>query len=322
MNKFKWLDLQLFAEGGEGGSGASTGENNGAADHQALVDLGVPLNKIRKSAKYSIPKVEQPKVENEQVATVDSPSEAQDKPTRMTWDEIKADPEYNKEIQAIVQNRVKQAKQSEEKMQKIAPMLEVLARKYGQDPSNIDLEALNKAINDDDDYYEDKAFKMGVPVETAKKIDQQERDTKRQQVLQQKTEEEQRIADHLKKLEDQGNELKKTFPSFNLRTELQNPMFARLTAPGVGLSVEQAYYAIHRQEIDALRNETIAKMTAEKMSASIQAGQRRPQENGVSSQAASATTFDYRTASKEQREAFKKDLKMRMARGEKVFPQG
>ncbi|MBR2871014.1 MAG: hypothetical protein IKB98_06550, partial [Clostridia bacterium] len=117
-------------------------------------------------------------------------------------------------------------------------------------------------------------------------------------------------------------ELKKTFPNFNFRVELQNPMFARLTAPGVGLSVEQAYYAIHRQEIDAVRNETIAKKTAERLSASIQAGQQRPQENGMSSQASSGITFDYRAMSKEQREAFKKDLKARLARGEKVFPQG
>ena len=319
----KWLNLQLFADG-EGGGEASTVGNSVDDGQQALIDLGVPQSKIRKNAKYSAPKVESPKTEEKQVAPVDSPSEEKEEtpPKRMTWDEIKADPEYNKEIQAIVQNRVKTAKQTEEKLQQIMPMLEVLARKHGQDPSNIDLEALNKAVNDDNDYYENKAFEMGVPVETAKKIDQQERDAKRQQALEKRTQEEQKIAEHLNKLEQQGLELKKTFPNFNLRTELQNPMFARLTAPGVGLSVEQAYYAIHRQEIDAIRNETIARQTAEKLSASIQAGQRRPQENGMSSQASSATTFDYRTASKEQREAFKKDLKMRMARGEKVFPQG
>lgn len=323
MKDIKWLlNLQLFAEGGEGGEAAS-GDNSVDAEQQALLDLGVPKSKIRKKAKVQAPVQVEQAQEQEQPATVDTPTEEQvDTPKRMTWDEIKADPEYNKEIQAIVQNRVKAAKQSEEKLQQILPTLELLARKYGQDPNNIDLQALNKAVNDDDKYYEDKAFEMGIPVETAKKLDQQEREAKRQEIQAQRTAEEQRIAEHIQKLEQQGNELKKTFPNFNLRVELQNPMFARLTAPGVGLSVEQAYYAIHRQEIDAVRNETIAKKTAERLSASIQAGQQRPQENGMSSQASSGITFDYRAMSKDQREAFKKDLKARLARGEKVFPQG
>ena len=179
MKLFKWLNLQLFAEGGEGGEGAAqTGDNSVDAEQQELLDLGVPKDKIRKRAKVKAPSVsgtqtheEQPT--QEQVASADNPTEETqtDKPQRMSWDEIKADPEYNKEIQAIVQSRLKNAKQSEETLAKVTPMLEVLARKYNLDAENIDYDKLNKAVNDDNAYYENRALELGVPVETAKKIE-------------------------------------------------------------------------------------------------------------------------------------------------------
>ena len=114
--------------------------------------------------------------------------------------------------------------------------------------------------------------------------------------------------------------MKKVFPNFDLRTELQNPAFARMTSPNVGISVEDAYYAIHRNEIQQASMRATAQQTAQKISNSIQAGQRRPTENGTSSQAPSVTTFNYRNASKEQREALKRQIREAGARGEKVYP--
>ncbi len=94
-------------------------------------------------------------------------------------------------------------------MSKITPALELLARKHNMDPANIDYDALAKAINDDRDYYEDKALEMGVPVETAMKIDQQERETARKQVQEQRTLQEQKIQEHIEKLEQQGENFKR-----------------------------------------------------------------------------------------------------------------
>ena len=326
MSKFEKLNLQLFAEGGEGGDGA-TAENSVDSAQQELLALGVPKDKIRK-AKVKAPstpiatEVEEKQTQG-QVATAENPSEGTktDKPKRMSWDEIMADEEYNKEMQKTIQSRLRNAKSSEETLNKVMPTLELLARKYGQDPAKIDFEALNKAVNDDNDYYENRALELGVPIEQAKKIDQQERETARQQAIEQRTLEQQKIENHIRKLEQQGEQMKKVFPNFDLRRELQNPTFARLTAPSVGLSVEDAYYAVHRAEIDAARNEVVAQKTAQKISASIQAGQRRPMENGMSAQAPSVTTFDYSKASKEQREALKRQIRLAAAKGEKVFPQ-
>ena len=325
MFEKKWLNLQLFAgEGaGNGGSdGATTGENAVDPGQQRLLELGVPKEKLRKNRAYQAPA----KAENITNAEPNQqPPTATDNPTeepktepkaRMSWDEIMADPEYNKQMQAVVQSRLRSAKGAEDTLGKLTPALELLARKHGQDPANIDYDALAKSISDDESFYEDKALQMGVSVETAKKIDQQERDTARQQREQAQTLEQQKFQQHIIKLEQQGEAMKKVFPNFDLRTELQNPAFARMTSPNVGISVEDAYYAVHRNEIQAASMQVTAQKTAEKISNAIRSGSNRPAENGTTGQAPSVTTFDYRSMSPEQR----KSLKDRIRSGEKIYP--
>ena len=334
MFKNKWLNLQLFAgegAGDGGGEGAATGVEAVDPGQQRLLELGVPADKIRKNRAYKLntpaqktatagqDKGQEPK--QEQAAAADPTEEKKtDAPARMSWDEIMKDPEYNKQMQAVVQSRLRSAKGAEDTLGKLAPALELLARKHGQDPANPDYEALAKAISDDESYYEDKALEMGVSVQTAMRIDQQERDTARQQREEARTLEQQKFQQHIIKLEQQGEEMKKVFPNFDLRTELQNPVFARMTSPNVGISVQDAYYAIHRNEIQTAAVQVTAQKTAQKISNAIQAGSRRPAENGTSGQAPSVTTFDYSKASAEQRKAFKEHIRSEAAQGRKVYP--
>lgn len=337
MTNEKWLNLQLFAgegagAGGEGGEGANTGDNANADAGQRLRELGVPDSVLRKRARYAAKAPEptaktaeeEPKAaENtQQDAAAENPTEEKtdNTPARMSWDEIMADPEYNRQMQAVVQSRLKSAKGAEEALAKLTPALELLARKHKLDPSNMDYEALTKAISDDDSYYEDRALQMGTSVETAKKIDQQERDTARQKKAEELTLQEQKIRNHFAGLEQQAKEFQKIIPGFDLQTELKNSVFLRMTSPNVGISVRDAYYAVHHDEMQTAAMQATAKATAQNISNNIQARQRRPDENGISGQAPSATTFDYSKASPEQREAFKRDLRARMARGEKVYP--
>ena len=345
MHKNKWFWLQLFAgegggaaggtgaSGGEGGGdGAVSGDNNGlAAEDQRLLELGVPEEKLRKRAKRASAKLPEGAVRTapkeiakpqEQVATAEeNPTEEKtNAPTRMSWEEIMADPEYNKQMQSVVQSRLKNAKAAEENLAKLTPALELLARRHGLDAANMDYEAIAKAINDDDSYYEDLALEKGVTLETAKRIDQQERDHARQQREEARNLEQQKLHNHFMKLEQQGEALKQVFPNFDLRKELQNPVFARMTSPNVGVSVEDAYHAVHRREIMQAGMQVTAQQTAQKISNAIQAGSRRPDENGTSGQSASVTTFDYSKASKEQREALKREIYAAKARGEKLYP--
>lgn len=337
MTNFKWLNLQLFAgegagTGGEGGGeAAATGDNATVDAGQRLRELGVPEDKIRRRARYAAKapeapaktEPEEPKAAEEtaQDAAAENPTEdVTETPARMSWDEIMKDPEYNKQMQLTIQNRLKSAKGAEESLAKLTPALELLARKHGLDPANMDYDALTKAISDDNSYYEDKALQMGTSVETAKQIDQQERDTARQKKAEELSIQEQKMRNHFASLENQAKEMQKVVPNFDLQTELKNPAFLRMTSPNVGISVRDAYYAVHHDEMQAAAMQATAKATAQNISNNIQARQRRPDENGISGQAPSATTFNYRNASPEQREAFKKDLRARMARGEKVYP--
>lgn len=334
MRYLKWLDLQLFAEGGDGGGeGAAAGDNAVDAGQQRLLELGVPAEKIRKRAKKpeaaspggAVLTQGQKQQAQQDAAAANKEASKTDTPSRMSWDEIMADPEYNKEMQAVVKarlnaERAKSDKDSESKLQKLAPALEVMARKYGMDVENLDYDALAQAVNNDKQYYEDKAIEMGVSTETAMEVDQKERTRVRQEREEARTLEQQKIAEHIQKLEQQGEAMKATFPNFDLRKELQNPAFARMTSPNVGVSVEDAYYAVHRREIQAAAMQVTAQKTAQKISNSIQAGQRRPAENGTSGQAASVTSFDYSKASKAEREALKQRIRAAAARGEKIYP--
>ena len=333
MSKDKWLNLQLFAgegAGGDGGAdGAAQGETSADAGRQRLLELGVPEAKIRKNRAYKVnTPAQKPAAEAvqdsakeqkpEQAATAENPTEENktNAPTRMSWEEIMADPEYNKQMQSVVQSRLRSAKGAEETLGKLTPALELLARQHGQDPANIDYDALVKAISDDDSFYEDKALEMGVSVETARKIDQQERDTTRKQREEQRTLEQQKVDNRFNQIYQQSEEIKKTFPNFDLKTELQNPVFARMMAPDMPFTVDDAYYAVHRNEIQSAAMQVTAQTVAKKISNAIQSGSRRPNENGTSGQAPSVTTFDYRSMSPEQR----KSLKDRIRSGEKIYP--
>jgi hypothetical protein len=354
MSKFTWLGLQLFGgEGAGAGTGAGTGTagasdgaatgeaaaNTGVKDEavdaeQRLRELGVPEDKIKKhrarrSGAAKLPEgavrteaeVQQQQTGQDAVAieggAEENPAEA---PERMTWDEIMADPEYNKQMQQTVQARLKTAKAAEDTLSKLQPALELIAEKYKLDPANLDADALAEAISSDDDYYEQKAMELGVSPDIAKKLDQLERETARQRAAEQRSLEEQAIQNHLLKLHQQGEAMKAIFPNFDLQTELQNPVFAKMTAPNVGISVEDAYKAVHHKEIAQALTQAAVKNATQKVSNAIQSGQNRPDEAGASGRAASVTNFDYSKASKEEREALKKEIRAAAARGEKIYP--
>lgn len=323
--------LQLFAEG-EGGDGAATGVNTADAGQQRLLELGVPADKIRKNRAYTRrnpePHAQEATETNgEQAAAAENTEEApaaESAPKRMSWEEILADPEYKKEydknMQGAIQGRLKTAKAAEENLAALAPALELIARKHGQNTENIDYKALAKAVCDDDAMYEELAVQMGTDVNTARKIDDLEREKARNQKQEQQRLEQQKVREHMQGLVRQGDELKKVYPGFDLQKELQNPDFVKWTSPGFGLTAEQAYYALHYKEIQAATAQAVVKETTKRISNDIQSGQRRPAENGASGQAPSVATFDYRKASREQREAFKKRILSEAANGRKVYP--
>lgn len=124
------------------------------------------------------------------------------------------------------------------------------------------------------------------------------------------------VRSHYASLQQQGREMAGRYAGFDLQKELDDPVFFKLTGPEVGLSVEDAYMAMHHREL----TQAIAEGTKRELSNAIRAGAARPGEHGISGSAAAVTGFDYRNADRSQRRAFKQQIYSAAARGEKIYP--
>ncbi len=113
---------------------------------------------------------------------------------------------------------------------------------------------------------------------------------------------------HFARLTKEAEELKKTFPDFDLTREMKNPAFVRLTAPETGVSVKDAYYAIHGEDIQRESMMYAALQASRRIAASVQAGASRPVENGIQGSAPVVIGVDIRGMSKKQREEYRRRI--------------
>ena len=288
-NLFQWLNLQLFAEGsgGDGGTaaGGEMGVTEGAANPQGQVQVtdadGTTAQNIDRQAEF-------------------------DKLIKGEYKDL-----YDAKMQDTIQKRLKGTKETVEKYESLSPTLEMLAKKYGVE--NGDFEALNKAIEEDDSYYEEEALEKGISVQQLKEIRKMEKEN----AVLKKQMQEQAAKENAHKLYaswmEQAEKTKGVYPSFDLNAEMQNPKFVDLLrVPGV--DVRTAYELIHKDEIIAGAMQFAAKTVEKKVTDRIAANGTRPAENGMSSQGASLTKSDVSQLSK----AEILEIQRRVARGEKV----
>ena len=309
---FPKLNLQLFAEGagaGDGGTGAEGAQGVTAA--AALPQTkGVKANPLA-DVKYGIQddgegKVPAAEGQNTQTATPNREAEFE----ALIKGEYKD--LYDARIQDTIQKRLKGSKETVDKYNALTPTLELLARKYGVKDAG-DIEALNKAINDDDTYFEDEALEKGITVEQLKEIKRMERenaDLRRQM-------QEQRTQENANKLYaawmEQAEATKQVYPSFNLEAEIKgNPKFVDLLKSNI--DVRTAYEVIHKDDIISGAMQFTAQQVEKKLANKIMAGGNRPSENGMSSQGAAVVKSDVSQLSKEDRA----EIIRRVQRGEKI----
>ncbi len=331
--------LQFFAEGaaagdgGEGGAASATGVNSGDAGRaedaaRSLEEMGVPKDRAeayraRKAKAQGMTSDGEGTLQSAQSADC-SPEEgtaAEVKPAEqaekgqdaaargLKWEDVIADPEINKKLQETVSGRTKKLRGA---LDELAPALAVIGSQYGidmTDMSKADFKALAKAVTEDDRYYESKALEMGADVKLVKRMENLEADKRRRDAEDAQRRQDEALRSHYDGLRAQAEELKKQFPGFNLEAELNNPAFMRMTSPGGGLSVKQAYYAVHADEITAAKQAETARQVSAAISNSIRAGQRMPQENGAGSKAAGGVAAKpYSQMNAKEREAYRKLL--------------
>lgn len=303
------LSLQLFADGGAGaGAGdGGTAEGQGVTGAAALPQTkGVKSNPLA-NVKYGIQPEEAASAAEVQTETVAQPDRNAEfeKLIKGEYKDL-----YDARVQDTVQKRLKGTKETVDKYNALTPTLELLAKKYGVDAADID--ALTKAISDDDAYYEQEAMEKGMTVQQLKEVKKMERENAE---LKAQMEEAQR-QENGKKLYaawmQQADEAKKVYPSFDLRTEMNNQKFVDLLRSNI--DVRTAYEVVHKDEIIPAAMQFTAKTVEQKLTNKIMANGARPSENGMSSQSAAVTKSDVSKLTKLDID----EVSRRVARGERV----
>lgn len=298
------LDLQLFAEGagaGDGGTGVSgSGESAVAAVQQTKGVKNDPYANVMFGKQES--------AQTTDVQTEDTTVDRNAKFKELIKGEYKD--LYDAEVQGIVQKRLKNSQETVDRYNELAPTLETLAKKYGVDAS--DIKALNKAIEEDDSYFEEEALEKGITVEQLKEYRKMERENKELHKMMEQ-QQKQANADKLyAKWMDEASKAKAVYPTFNLSEEMQNPKFLDLITNNV--DVRTAYEVTHNDEIISGAMQFTAKTVEKKIADSIAAGSRRPTENGMRSQSAAVVKDDVTRLKPSDID----EINRRVARGEKI----
>ena len=169
---------------------------------------------------------------------------------------------FKKRTQGIIDKRFKNLKSLEESQAKQKPIFDFLSAKYGTDPSNID-ELLEKMQSD-----------SSPKIESAPEVaDKKTTSVNRDEFIAQKAK---MLA---ARWAEEGEQLKKIFPSFDFKNELNNPAFASLLKSG--LPLRKAYTAAHSDEILKSAVSGTAKKAALQTLQSIRANGNRASENGL-----------------------------------------
>lgn len=298
------LDLQLFADGAAGDSGTGEGTNAGVTEAAAALQ-----NKGRKNpladVKYGIQDEEQPPV---------AEAEEEEGPDRESAFEelIKGEYKdlYERRMQDVIQKRLKSTKDTMDRYKALTPVLEMLESRYGVKAG--DAEALRKAIEEDDNYYEAEAAQRGMPVEQYKAIRKMEMENQRLRQAMSEQESRENASRLYQQWLEQEQDMRQVYPQFDLQSELENEQFLQLMRSGIDMRT--AYEVIHKDEIIPAAMQFAAKTAERKVVNKIRANGSRPMENGVQDQSASLVKTDVSQLSKADRE----EIDRRVARGEKI----
>ena len=300
------LNLQLFAEGtgGDGGTGAegAKGATATAAVSQTTKGAKNPLADV----KYGIQEESTPAAEVNNIATDDRNARFE----ALIKGEFKD--LYDARMQDTIQKRLKGTKETVDKYNALSPTLEMLGKKYGVDAT--DIEALNKAIEEDDSYYEEEALERNISVQQLKEIKKMERENAQIRARLQEQDKRDEFIRKVTLAEQQAMVAKQTYPSLDFKHELNNnPEFFDLVM-NRGIDVGNAYLVTHKDEIIPAAMQYTAKQVEQKITNKMIANGARPVENGNSSQSASVTKRDVSSLTK----ADIAEIERRVARGEKI----
>ena len=340
------MNLQKFAEGGDGGAGAAEGgaaeaaapavqepalrpaqerlaRRSGALKGKAAGGENPPQppaggSPLKEGASGS--ESDPAEAEKHQEPAKEPKAEKTPEERRRAFGEM-VQGEYSDVFQEMMQRAIDKATENIRQNPQVARLTQALANAYGVDTDDMDglIEAVENGRVKDEKYYEDLAQQRGVSVKTARELDKMESDLKRSntrnaqlQAMQQEATRQQRVSQIQAQWEAQAAQLKTQYPDFELQEVLANEQVADLMRRGV--SLPDAYRAAYFDHIMQQATAQTAQKVEQGVAARIQQRASRPGENGTRPGGAVTTHVDVASMSRRQLE----DLERRARRGEKI----
>ena len=313
------MDLQLFAEGGDGSAAAGeTSQSAGADSSPSRGALGRTENAALDEQGSTDTKAEGSGSENGEGKAGEEAKKPSPAERRRAFGQMMSG-EYKDLADEMMQNAVQIAAQNLEASPEMRGLLEAIAEKYGTDAT--DLTALTDAIRNgvvkDDAYFERIAMEKGISVRTAREMDKLETQNKRltaqqqaAQQMQKAAAERARIAQIQAKWDAEAEALKAKYPDFDRDEVLANPEVEKMMR--AGCSMEAAYRAAYFDRLMARQTAATAQQTEQGVLNRVQQRASRPAENGTRPGGAVQTHLDVEHMSRKDREALEK----RVLRGE------
>ena len=315
------MNLHLFGDGAGAAPAADAGGGEAAVPTGVLQDGTNVDNRLAARMEAQARRRKERGEEPISQPAAEPPAQSAEKPEPQTqepslddqWKEAKKGKfkdQYARDIQAAIQDRFKNQQDVGQQLSALEPMLKVLRERAGVETND----DLIKHVMDDDSLYEEAAEEAGMTVSAYKQFRQIEDENAKLKQREAEEQEQQFIRNHLQKLAEQGEEMKKTFPNFDLMTELQDERFRRMTAPNSGLDVRTAYYAIHHDELEPQAMAYGIQRAQQQISQTLQANRRRPVEGAIQGGRPADVSIDPRKMTREERQRYIE----RARRGEKI----
>lgn len=314
------VDLQLFAEGGDG-AGAAEGTGEAAAEEKAA--SAPTQGKGREAAAAEVdemlspaeePDAEEDAAEGEEQDGAADKSGTDPEAHRKAFGELMRG-EYNREFgEMIVQATQKAYDSILNEQGPVGRILNALGQKYGTAPG--DYEALAAAVEGgvvkDDAYYEDMAMKKGISVQLAKEMDALESENAKHRAAEQQRAEAAKMEAIQQEWDAAVERIRAEDPDFDIKTALADPDFAQMLK--LGVKMEDAYKARYFDDIMARKTAETAKKTESGVVERIRQRGARPSENGTNPGGAAVLKTDVSKLTPAQCE----ELERRAMRGQVI----
>ena len=319
-NKFKKMfkvDLQLFNDGGTAGAEGSAQSAENAPKVETKLSGSNRRSKSGEFDNVVFGKQESTPSDNTtSLGAEGKPTGAGTEAVETPEDRRKAYNDFIEKYKDIDQERFqdtfnrrfKEVKGMEADLTAQKPIIDKLMARYGVD----DVAKLDKALTEDTEYWERVAEEQGMTVEQYHAMQKLERENAAFKAMQQRQLGQQKAQQQLEAWNEEAKAVKNMYPSFDIKTEVQNKAFIDMLKNGI--SMEHAYKVLHFDELtqnvakEAARNADARAQEIIKQKAS------RPSENGISSQSAAIVRSDVSTLTRAERA----EIARRVARGEKI----